>query len=53
MNGEFHFAKRKDTGTWVNWGLYHQVWLKVRELAKWKTHDYTVKVDSETVFLPS
>jgi len=53
VNGEFHFAKRKETGTWVNWGLFHQVWLKVREIAKWKTHDYTVKVDPETVFLPS
>jgi len=50
--GEFHFAKRKTTGAWVNWGMFFQVWLKVRELAKWSSQDYTVKVDADTVFLP-
>jgi len=51
--GEFHQEKRKDTGTWVNWGLYFQVWKKVREVAKWQRRDYTIKVDPSTVFLPS
>merc|ERR1712217_208262 len=28
-NGDFHFEKRKDTGTWVNTGLFSQVWKKI------------------------
>jgi len=52
VNGEFHFAKRNATGTWVNWGLFHQVWLGVRSLGKWRLQDYTVKADADAVFLP-
>merc|ERR1712066_682939 len=29
--GEFHQIKRK-TGVWVNWGMFYQVWVKVREV---------------------
>merc|ERR1711997_1001000 len=52
-NGEFHQIKRKTTKTWVNWGLFYQVWKKVREVGKWETTDYTVKVDADAVFVPS
>merc|ERR1711992_169501 len=41
--GEFHQLKRKDSGTWVNWGLFYQVWVKIREVGKWQSQDYTVK----------
>merc|ERR1719220_627489 len=33
--GEFHVLKRKDTGTWVNWGMFYQIWVKIREVGKW------------------
>jgi len=33
--GEFHLLKRKDSGTWVNWGLFYQFWVKIREVGKW------------------
>jgi len=49
---EFHFAKRKQTQTWVNWGLFFQVWKKIRALGRWNLRDYTVKVDADAVFFP-
>merc|ERR1719433_2479486 len=50
--GEFHQIKRKQTKTWVNWGLFYQVWKAVRQSGKWETTDYTVKVDADAVFVP-
>ena len=26
VEGDFHFAKRKNMGTWINTGMYKQVW---------------------------
>jgi len=51
--GDFHQLKRKDSGTWVNWGLFYQVWVKIREVGKWQSADYTVKVDADAVFVPA
>jgi len=50
--GEFHQLKRKDSGSWVNWGIFYQVWVKVREVGKWQAADYTIKVDADAVFVP-
>jgi hypothetical protein len=50
---EFHQEKRKGTGTWVNWGMFYQVWMKVRDVGKWYRHDYFIKVDPDAVFLPA
>jgi len=50
---EFHFIKRKNGGTWVNTGLFYQVWLKIRDLGSFMAHDWTVKVDPDSVFLPA
>merc|ERR1712227_461895 len=50
--GEFHQLKRKDSGTWVNWGLFYQIWVKIREVGKWQNADYTVKLDADAVFVP-
>merc|ERR1712242_324676 len=50
--GEFHQLKRKDSGTWVNWGMFYQIWVKIREVGKWQASDYTVKVDADAVFVP-
>jgi len=49
---EFHQLKRKESGTWVNWGLFYQVWVKIREVGKWQAADYTIKVDADAVFVP-
>merc|ERR1712117_798965 len=48
--GEFHQLKRKDSGTWVNWGMFYQVWVKIREVGKWRSADYTIKIDADAVF---
>merc|ERR1711920_1000653 len=50
--GEFHQLKREDSGTWVNWGMFYQVWIKIREVGKWKAADYTIKLDADAVFIP-
>merc|ERR1712117_316832 len=51
-NGEFHQIKRKETKSWVNWGLFYQVWVKVKAQDAVYTADYTVKVDPDAVFIP-
>merc|ERR1711933_263037 len=33
-------------------GLFYQVWIKIREVGKWKAADYTVKIDADAVFVP-
>jgi len=50
--GEFHQLKRKNSGTWVNWGMFYQVWVKIREVGKYNLAEYTVKLDADAVFLP-
>merc|ERR1712056_114967 len=50
--GEFHGLKRKNSGTWVNWGIFYQVWVKIREVGKYNLAEYTVKLDADAVFLP-
>jgi hypothetical protein len=49
---EFHRVKRKETGSWVNWAMFYQVWVKVREVGKWRQDDYVLKVDADAVFVP-
>jgi len=55
VDGDFHFAKRKDTDEpgWVNTGLFYQVWRAVQWEKKWETADWVIKVDPDAVFVPS
>ena len=50
---DFHFAKRKETGAWVNTGLFSQVWKAIASGSKWQSADWVVKVDADAVFVPS
>jgi hypothetical protein len=52
VEGDFHFAKRKTTGAWVNTGLFKQVWKAVARSGKYHTYPWVVKVDPDAVFLP-
>jgi len=52
VNGDFHFAKRKLTGTWVNSPMFLQIWKAIRTEGLWASHDWTVKTDADAVFLP-
>jgi len=52
-DNNFHYEKRKETGTWINANVFIAVWKKIREEDVWSSKDWTVKVDADTVFLPS
>lgn len=49
---EFHRIKRKTSGTWVNWAMFYQVWVKVRDVGRWENKGWTIKVDADAVFIP-
>jgi len=49
---DFHWKKRKHTGTWINTGMFVQVWKQIEADDKFKSHDWIVKVDADAVFIP-
>ena len=51
-NNDFHFAKRKKTGTWINSNQFIAVWKAIQEDKAWEDKDWTVKVDVDVVSLP-
>jgi len=53
VDHEFHIAKRKTTGSWVNTGMFIQVWKAMASTQKYKGYDWTVKVDPDAVFVAS
>jgi len=53
VEGNFHFAKRKRVGKWVNSNMFIQAWRKIKDEGVWSKWDFTVKVDVDAVFLPS
>jgi len=52
VKGDWHFAKRKETGAWVNTGIFLQVWKAVKEANAYSNYDWVVKVDPDAVFVP-
>jgi len=50
---DFHFAKRKSTGAWVNTGMFSQVWKAIASGGKYQSADWVAKVDADAVFVPS
>jgi len=52
VENEFHFAKRKHMGTWINTGMYKQVWKAIAKAGTYAKYDWTVKADADAVFLP-
>jgi hypothetical protein len=53
VEGDWHFAKRKTTGSWINTGLFSQVWKAIAAEGHWMSADWVVKVDPDAVFVPS
>jgi len=49
---EFHLIKRKKTKTWVNTGMFKQVWKKIGEKGTWNDFDWVIKLDADAVFVP-
>jgi len=52
VKGDFYFAKRKEAHTWINTGMFVQVWSAIRDAGKAQTHNWIVKVDADAVFFP-
>merc|ERR1712060_779930 len=52
-NGDFHFAKRKKTGSWINSNIFIAAWKAIKDEGVWASKDWTVKVDADAVFLPT
>jgi len=49
---EFHLVKRKNQGTWINTGLFKQVWKAMKGQIGLEKADWVVKVDADAVFVP-
>merc|ERR1712039_307758 len=52
-DGDFHFAKRKKTGSWINSNIFIAAWKAIKDEGVWASKDWTVKVDADAVFLPT
>merc|ERR1712012_738680 len=52
VKGDFHLMKRKETNSWVNTGMFVQVWNAVHAAKKYQTHNWVIKVDADAVFFP-
>merc|ERR1712004_163689 len=52
VNNDFHFAKRKKTGTWINSKMFIATWKAIKDEGVWAGKDWTIKVDVDAVFLP-
>ena len=44
VDGDFHFAKRKETGGWINTGLHAAAWKAIAEEGKYKSADWVMKL---------
>jgi len=53
VNGDWHFAKRKETGAWVNTGMFVQVWKAIAAEKTYQSFDWVVKADPDAVFVPT
>jgi hypothetical protein len=49
---DLHCEKGGEFGTALNTGIFLRIWKKVIEECNWRLHDWTVKVDPDTVFFP-
>jgi hypothetical protein len=52
VNGDFHFAKRKKAGTWVNSNMHIAAWKLIKDEGAWDKYDWTIKSDIDAIFIP-
>jgi len=52
VRNDFHFAKRKEAKTWINTGMFVQVWTAVRDAGHALNHNWIIKADADAVFFP-
>merc|ERR1719411_2222251 len=53
VENNFYYAKRKFNGHWINANMHIAAWKKIKEEDMYSSKDWTVKVDTDAVFLPS
>merc|ERR1712038_1003287 len=49
---DFHLMKRKEAKTWINTGMFVQVWTAIHNAGHYKNHNWVIKVDADAVFFP-
>jgi len=52
VDNDWHFAKRKTSGSWVNTGMFTQVWKAIARGSKYESANWVAKVDADAVFVP-
>jgi len=52
VKGDFHLMKRKEAKTWINTGMFVQVWTAIHNAGHYKNHNWVIKVDADAVFFP-
>jgi hypothetical protein len=52
VENNFHSVKRKKVGTWVNTGIFKQVWKSIKGRSALQEVNWVVKVDADAVFVP-
>merc|ERR1712087_646795 len=52
VEGNFHFAKRKKAGTWINSNMFIQTWKMIKDEGAWSKWDWTVKADIDAIIIP-
>jgi hypothetical protein len=50
-DGDWKFAKRKETGAWVNTGIFSDVWRAIQVEQVYANHQWIVKADPDAVFI--
>jgi hypothetical protein len=53
VDGDFHFMKREETGTWLNTGLHYQAWKAIQAEGKYAAANWVVKLDADAVMITS
>jgi len=51
VEGDWHFAKRKTSGTWINTGMFTQIWKKIAEAGEYQNADWVMKLDADAIFI--
>merc|ERR1712242_58588 len=44
-------AKRKMGGTWINTGMFTQIWKKIAEAGEYQNADWVMKLDADAIFI--
>lgn len=53
VDGDFHAKRNPKTEEWLNTGMFFQVWKAIRAAGRYAHYDWVVKVDPQSVFVPS